>query len=367
MVLQDLARFAVCYTPNFGIAAMRLYPDKFDAHLKKNLAPVYLLYGEEPLQIMEAGDKLRAHASKNGFEERTVLQPIDDSDWLSFREAVDSLSLFAERRIIDLRLPTGKPGRAGGEALKQYCSNPADDVLLLISSGKLDRSGSSSAWFKSIDKIGVTMPAGPIPVHQLGGWVKNRLSAHGLQADNDALSLIVERVEGNLLAAQQEVERLALLFPEGVLSHENVLDAVADSARYSIADLVLAALQGQGRRALRVLAGLHDEAVAEVLVLWSLSGEVRAGARAAEACEAGVTIDSALKSAGVWQSRMPPLKKAMERHNAASWLNMLSTCTTIDRQIKGQAAGAVWDSFESLVVQLAERGKPLIPQHPAIP
>lgn len=346
---------------------MKLYPDKLGAHLKSKLAPVYLLHGDEPLQIMEAGDVIRAHAREKGFDERTVLQPVDEADWSSFREAADSMSLFAELRIIELRLPTGKPGRVGGDVLKQYCQSPPDDVLLLISAGKLDRSGTSSAWFKAIDKVGVTMAAYPVPVTQLGGWLKQRLAAQGLQAENDALALIVERVEGNMLAAQQEVERLSLLFPQGRLTQENVMDAVADSARYSIGDLSLAALKGQGRRALRVLAGLHDEAVAEVLILWSLSAEVRAGARAAEAHEAGVGLDSALKSAGVWQTRIPPLKEAISRHDARSWLSMLSACSTIDRQIKGQAEGSTRDAFESLIVQLAGSGQPLISDNPAIP
>jgi len=273
---------------------------------------------------MEAGDTLRACAREHGFDERTVIFPVDDQDWAQFREAADSLSLFAERRIIELRLPTGKPGRTGSEVLKQYCEHPPEDVLLIISSGKL-------------------------------------------QADEDALALIAERVEGNMLAAVQEVERLALLYDTGTLTRENVLDAVADSARYSIGDLSLAALQGQGARSLRVLAGLRDESVAEVLILWSLSSEIRAGARTSEAIEAGVPADKALKSAGVWQSRIPPLKQAVNRHDAKSWLSMLSQCSTIDRQIKGQAPGAVWDAFESLVVQLANRGEPVMAKNPAIP
>ena len=346
---------------------MRLYPDKLDGHLKSNLAPVYLLFGDEPLQIMEAGDRLRARAREQGFDERTVIQPMDDADWSTFREAADSLSLFSERRIIELRLPTGKPGKVGGGVLKQYCESPPDDVLLLISSGKLDRSGTNSAWFKAIDKVGINMPVYPIAVSQLGGWLKTRLALKGLHADNDALALIVERVEGNLLAARQEVERLALLYPSGNLSQSDVMDAVADSARYSIGDLSLAALQGQSRRALRVLAGLQEEAVAEVLILWALSSEIRAGARAAESREAGASLDAALKSANVWQSRAAPLKQAISRHDAASWLSMLSACSHLDRLIKGQATGSIQDAFESLVLQLAGRGEILMPVHPAIP
>lgn len=346
---------------------MKIYPDKLAAHLKSQLAPVYLLYGEEPLQIMEAEDNIRRRARENGYEERTVIQPDDDADWGRFREAADSLSLFAERRMIELRLPTGKPGKTGGEAIKHYCSSPPEDVLLLVSAGKVDRSGTSSAWFKALDKVGVTMGVYQLPVAKLGEWLKARLASHGLQAEPDALASIIERVEGNLLAAQQEVERLALLYPQGVLSRENVVDAVADSARYSIGDLASAALNGKPRRAIRVLQGLRDEAVAEVLILWALNIEVRAGARAAEAYEQGVALDSALKSAGVWPSRAASLKIAIERHDARSWLAMLSACTTIDRQIKGQAPGSVWNAFESLVLQLATKGEPVIPKNPLIP
>jgi len=344
---------------------MRLYPDKLDSHLQGNIAPVYLLFGEEPLQIMEAGDAIRARARQLGFDERTVIQPTDEADWSTFREAADSLSLFAERRIIELRLPTGKPGRVGSEVLKQYCATPPDDVLLLISAGKIDGAATKSAWFKAIDKVGVNLPVYQIPIAQLGSWLKARLAARGLQADTDALALIAERVEGNLLAAVQEVERLALLHTGGPLSRDDVLDAVADSARYSIGDLSLAALNGQAKRALRILAGLHDEAVPDVLVLYALSSEIRAGARAAEAHEAGVALDSALKSAGVWQRRIPPLKQAISRHDGKSWLQMLSACSAIDRKIKGQADGSVKDAFESLVIQLAGKGELLIPEHPA--
>ena len=348
-------------------AAMKLYPDKLDAHLSRGAAPVYLLHGDEPLQSMEIGDRLRAHAREAGFDEREVIFANEDADWAQFRESADSLSLFAEKRLIELRLMTGKPGRVGSEVLKQYCANPPDDVFLLITSAKLDRGGSSSAWFKAIDKVGVTMALYPVPSHQLPKWLADRLARRGLQASPEALSMIAERVEGNMLAAEQEVQRLALLHPSGTVSADEVLAAVADSARYSIGDLSLAALEGQPQRALRVLAGLREEAVAEVLILWSLSQEIRAATRVAEATAVGVAIDRALKAAGVWQNRAAPLKKAVARHDAAAWLHMLSACTTLDRQIKGQAAGDVWDSFSALVTQLASTGDTLISTHSSIP
>lgn len=332
---------------------MKLYPDKLDAHLARQSAPVYLLHGDEPFQLMQLGDTLRDYARNNGFDERQVLIANEEADWSSFREAADSMSLFAEKRIIELRLPTGKPGRTGGEVLKQYCANPASDVLLIITSAKLDRGGSSSAWFKAIDKIGVTIAVWPIEPAKLNRWLSDQLAKHGLVATPEAVSLITERVEGNMLAAAQEVERLALLYPKGELSAEQVLSAVADSARYSIADLVQSALAGQSARAIRIVRGLREEAVAPVLILWALSQEIRSGARAAEAHERGVSVDAALKGAGVWQSRAAPLKASMARHTAASWLSMLAATAHLDRLVKGHAAGDVWDSFESLCVQLS--------------
>ncbi len=332
---------------------LKLYPDKLADHLSRQTAPVYLLYGDEPFQLMQLGDQMRAHAKASGFEERQVIHASDDSDWALFRESADSMSLFSERRIIELRMQTGKPGRTGGEVLKQYCANPAADVLLIISAGKLDRSGTSSAWFKAIDKVGVTIGVWPIAAKQLLVWLKARLQSQGLQATPEAIALIAERTEGNLLAANQEVERLSLLYPEGQLSAEQVLAAVADSARYSINDLTEAALAGRAARCLHVLEGLRDEAVPPVLVLWSLNQEIRSATRAAEAIAQGVPVDKAIKGAGVWASRIPPLKNALSRHDAQAWLKMLSKTSLLDRQIKGQASGNVWDSFAELCLLLA--------------
>ncbi len=332
---------------------MKLYPDKIDAHLQRQSAPVYLLHGDEPYQLMQIGDKLRVYAKNSGFDERQVIVATEDADWAQFREAADSMSLFAEKRLIELRLPTGKPGRTGSEILKQYCLNPADDVLLLITSAKLDRGAASSAWFKAIDKVGVTIAVWPLDVQNLKRWIETKLAGQGLQATEEAVALITARVEGNMLAASQEIERLALLHPAGSLSADDVLAAVADSARYSIADLVQAALQGQSVRTVKIIRGLRGEAVAPVMVLWTLAGEIRSGTRAAEAHEKGMALDAALKSAQVWQSRVAPLKQAIKRHDARSWLSMLSASTMLDRVIKGHAQGDVWDELESLCMQLA--------------
>ena len=334
--------------------AVKLYPDKLDAHLAKGGSSLYLVHGDEPYQLGRIGDRLRAHAKAAGFAEREVVVANEDADWARFRESADSLSLFAERRLIELRIPTGKPGRVGGETLKDYAADPPPDVLLVVTSARLDRSGTGSAWFKAIDKVGVTIAVQPLPAAQLPAWLGHRLRERGLLPSPAALDLVAERVEGNLLAASQEVERLALLHPAGELDVDQVLASVADSARYSLPDLVLAALQGQPARALRVLGGLREEAVAETLVLWALAQEIRAAARAAETIAAGGSSDAALKSAGVWQNRVGPLKLALERHpDPALWLGLLATTAEVDRQIKGQGEGDAWDTLAALVARLA--------------
>ena len=306
---------------------------------------------------MEVGDQLREHARKQGFDERQVFYAQDDSDWRAFRQAVDSRSLFAERRLIEVRLPTGKPGRMGGEQLKAYCQNPAPDVLLLVISAKLDRGGKSSAWFKAMDKVGVTIEVYPVTQRELPRWLDARCQRYGLTAEQTALDLVAERVEGNLLAAAQEVERLSLLYPNARLTPDDVLAAVSDSARYSINDLSAAALAGDAARAVRIVRGLRDEATASVLVLWALSADIRSASRAAEAIAERVPEDKALKAAGVWSSRVGPVKTALKRHSVASWLHMLQRCAEIDRMIKGQEPGDVWDAFMALSACLAGNGE----------
>jgi len=354
------ASCGIIYGPRQKVFRLKLYPDKLSAHLQQKTAPVYFLHGDEPLQIMELGDQMRAHARDTGFDERQVFYANEDADWTSFREAADSMSLFAERRLIEVRFPTGKPGRVGGEQLKAYCQNPAPDVLLLITSTKLDRGGKSSAWFKAIDKAGVTIEVYPVAAKDLPRWLTARFKQHGMKADSAALELISERVEGNLLAAAQEVERLALLHPGAVLSPDDVLAAVSDSSRYSINDLASAALAGDAARSVRIVRGLKEEAIAPVLVLWALSSEIRSAARAAEAIAERVPEDKALKAAGVWSSRVAPLKVALKRHSVASWLHMLHQTAEIDRMVKGQEPGDVWDAFTALSACLAGNGETLL-------
>lgn len=339
---------------------MRLKPDQLERHLEKGLAPVYLLAGDEPLQLMEAADAVRAAARVHGYTEREVFVVEKGFDWGAIEAASDSLSLFAEQRIIELRLPTGKPGTQGAKMLEAYAGRPAADTLLMVHAGKLDKSAQNSKWLKALEKAGVMVQVWPLSLSETAGWIARRLRARGMEPDEPAVRLLAERVEGNLLAAAQEVEKLALLRGAGPLDAEGVLEAVSDAARYTIYDLADAALAGDGARAVHVLNGLRGEGVDAVLVLWALSREVRSLTDIAEKLDAGVPQAQAMKA--VWSRRAPLVKKALSRHRAAGWRRLLAHCARTDRVIKGQAAGSAWDELLQLTTGVA--GRPLFGRRP---
>jgi len=232
---------------------MQLRADGLDAHLAKTLAPVYAVHGDEPLLALEAADAVRAAARKRGFSEREVFEAGRGFDWSSFRGSLGSLSLFATKRIVELRLPNGKPGTQGGEALAAYCAQPAADTLLLISLPRVDRTTQNAAWFRGVVDAGVLVDIWPLERTRLPAWIAERLARQGQKASRDVLEFLAARVEGNLLAAHQEVQKLALLAPEGELSFDTVRDAVADVARFDTNVAAEALVKGETVRYLRVL------------------------------------------------------------------------------------------------------------------
>jgi DNA polymerase III subunit delta len=335
---------------------MRLKPDQLARHLEKGLAPVYLLTGDEPLQLTEAADAVRAAARAQGYTEREVFTVEKGFDWGQVSAASDSLSLFAERRILEVRLPTGKPGTQGAKVLEDCAARPAEDTLLMVHAGKLERGAQNSRWVKALEQAGVMVQVWPLSLSETAGWIARRLRAHGLVPDEQAVRLLAERVEGNLLAAAQEVEKLALLRGEGPLDADGVLEAVSDAARYTIYDLADAALAGDCARAVHVLSGLRGEGVEGILILWALTREVRQLTDIAERIDAGVPAAQAMQ--GVWAKRAPLVKKALARHRAPGWQALLARCALTDRVIKGQAPGSAWDELLQLILGMA--GRPLL-------
>jgi len=332
---------------------MKLRYEQLDSHLQQGLQPIYLLSGDEPLQVMEAGDAIRRTAREQGFADREVLHVEGGFDWGNLLAASDSMSLFAEQRLIELRMPSGKPGKEGGKVLVEYAANPPPDTLLLITCGKLDRSAQNSKWYKSLDKAGVTLIAWPVEPKALPGWVMHRMRSRGMQPTPEAAQMLAERVEGNMLAAAQEVEKLLLLYGESAIDADQVEQGVADSARYDIFELVDTALLGDTVRTARVVEGLRGEGVEPVLVLWAMLREIRAMAQMADALQQGGSVDAVMEQQRVWNKRKAPVRAGLQRHNLKRWQLLLRRAGRIDRMIKGIESGNPWDELLQLALLMA--------------
>lgn len=337
---------------------MRLSPEQLSSHLQKTLLPVYLVTGDEPLQSMEAMDALRAAARERGHAVREVLEVNREFNWGQLNDAANSMSLFAEKRILELRLPSGAPGAEGGQALVEYAGRPADDAVLLIQAGKVDSRSQSAKWFTALDRIGAVITVWPVKPGALPQWLQQRLLSHGLQLDREAIALLASRVEGNLLSAAQEVEKLALLYGTAdgqrgpvKLDLRQVADAVADSARYSVYDLVDAAAGGDAARSVRILNGLREEGVACPLILWALSNEIRNLSQMAYRLAAGESQGNVLSQ--VWESRKRVVAAALKRLPVATWGILLQRCLRADRVIKGSLPGREWDELLQICLGMA--------------
>lgn len=342
---------------------MKLAPAQLGKHLQGPLAPVYVISGDDPLLCQEAADAIRAAARQQGFDERQVFSADANFDWGTLLQAGASMSLFAEKRLLELRLPSGKPGDKGAAAFIEYCSRPAEDTLLLVSLPKLDGSAQKTKWGKALIEGEQTqfIQIWPVDANQLPQWIRQRLSQAGLSANQDAVDLIAARVEGNLLAAAQEIEKLKLMAEGGQITAETVQAAVADSARFDVFGLVDAVLNGEAAHALRILEGLRGEGVEPPVILWALSRELRALANMSLQYSQGTPLDKVFSQARppVWDKRKPLMSKALQRYSAPRWAQLLLDAQRIDAQIKGQATGSPWSSLSRLSLLMAGQRLPL--------
>jgi len=338
---------------------MKLRPDQISSHLQKQLAPIYLIGGDEPLQIQESCDAIRAAAREQGYTEREVMTVERGFAWEEIMQAADSMSLFGDKKILELNMPTGKPGDQGGKVFRAYADRPAEDTLLMVICGKLDAATLRTKWAQELEKAGVLIQVWPIEAARLHDWVQTRMRQRGLQASNEAISILVERVEGNMLAAAQEIDKLLLLYGPTRLEAEAVADAVADSARYSIYNLVDIALTGRADKTLHMLNGLRAEGVDPVLVLWALSREVRSLSNMARDVRKGTGIEAVLSQQRVWERRKPIVREALKRHGLGRWYGFLQHCAKIDRTIKGLELGKPWDELLQLGLSIAGK-QPII-------
>ncbi len=336
---------------------MKLPPAQLAKHLQGPLAPVYVVSGDEHLLCQEACDAIRSACRQQDFSERQVLNVETGFDWGQLIEAGASLSLFAEKRLLELRIPNGKPGDKGAAALIDYLARPAEDTVLLITLPKLDGNTQKTKWAKALidGKQVQFLQIWPVDAQQLPQWIRQRLSSAGLAADQDAVELIAARIEGNLLAAAQEIEKLKLVAEADRVTVETVQAAVADSARYDVFGLIDAALLGQPEHILQILTGLRGEGVEAPVILWAVAREVRQLANIAQQYSQGVPLDRAFSQARppVWDKRKPLVSKALQRHDAAGWQRLLISAQHIDEQIKGQAEGDPWIGLTNLCLQLS--------------
>lgn len=336
---------------------MKLKVEQLDAQLKKPLASVWLVSGDEPLLVDEACRKIRQAARAQGYDERQSYQSEQHFDWKGWMAGFDSLSLFSNRRLIEMRLPTGKPGLEGGKTLEAWAANPPADTLLLVTMPKPDKDNAKSKWLAALDAAGVMLQTAPPPIERLPDWIGERLARHGLKTDRETLAWLAARVEGNLLAAHQEIEKLALLLPPGQMDRETVRGAVADVARYDAADLTDAFIKGDAARFCRVLDGLQAEGEGLPLVLTFMGNEVRLLYRLAAAQARGENLAGLMQQYRVWDSRQSLVQRALQRAGPAKLALAMRGLARLDRAAKGLLREDAWDELKQLGLALMNQGR----------
>ena len=332
---------------------MKVSPESLSHHLAQGLAPLYVIQGDAMLLAIEAADSLSAAARSAGYDERSVLIAERGFNWAELRNAGCSQSLFSTRKLIELRIPSGKPGNEGAQALQDYCQHLQPDTVTVISLPRLDGEATKSKWVAALTEKGVVIPADEIPPAALPTWIAERLKRQGQQTDADTLAFLAEKVEGNLLAAFQEIQKLALLYPAGHLTFEQVKDAVMDVARYDVFKLSEAMLSGDMARFAHILEGLRAEGTAPVLVLWSLVEEIRAVSRVVLAIKRGANAAQALRDARVWGVRQKWVERAARRFSRPVAERALRQAAFLDKVVKGLRPGDAWDELLQLGMRCA--------------
>ena len=358
---------------------MQLRLDQLSAHLSKGagaLKPIYTLHGDEPLLAQEAGDAIRAAARAAGYTERQV-HTVSGAhfDWSSLLGAASEMSLFGDKQLIDIRIPSGKPGKDGSQTLQQYCTTVQgnDDLITLITLPRLDKTQQNSAWFTALDATGLTLRCDPLERAQLPLWIAQRLSAQGQQvepgeAGQRTLAFFADRVEGNLVAAHQEILKLGLLHPPGTLTLEHIEEAVVDVARFNVFKLSEAVLSGQIERTLRMIDGLQAEGEAAVLVHWALAEDILALYRARNAVDAGKPLPMALRELRVWGPRERLFERILPQTRTAALARLVAHASTVDGIVKGlrhpQWPEDGWEALRRLALELAQTVQGVTPSAP---
>jgi DNA polymerase-3 subunit delta len=332
---------------------VKLTPQQLNSHLSSGVAPLYLVSGDEPLLVGEVLDAIRASAAQQGYADREVHVVERSFDWGGLDAGLQNLSLFASRRIVELRLPTGKPGDQGARFLTRVAGEAIPDTIILVSTPALDSKTAKSKWASTLMREGVSIPLRRPDSAAMPAWISARLKKVGLTGDSEALELLAARVEGNLLAAKQEIDKLVLLAGEGRVTVDTVRMSVADGARFDVFQLTDAALAGNCKRAARILGSLEREGVAAPLVMWSLARDATLVADVVLRRDAGVSVGKAMNDAGVWRSQQSQIGRAARSHNSATARKLIQTASSTERIVKGARAGQPWNALMELTFALA--------------
>lgn len=318
-----------------------------------SLASVHLISSDETLLVQEARDALIKRARKAGFSGHEYHTVDRSFKWDQLYSATHAISMFDDKSIIELRMPTGKPGTPGSKALVNYCAQPVSDKLLLIITGKLEAATKKSKWFKAVESAGKAEIIWPIDLQRMPAWVEQRLREAELQTDRAGVKLIIDATEGNLLATAQEIEKLRLLHGAGKLSADQIADAISDNARFDVFKLVDSLHGGSAAHSLRVLSRLRQEGAEPTLIVWAIARELRTLINIKFALQQGTAGALAMKQNGVWDKRQPLIKQSLKRHSLDTLKQTLRQCETIDLTIKGLNKANVWDELSQVVLRWA--------------
>jgi DNA polymerase III subunit delta len=333
---------------------MRLRPEQLEVHLQRSaLSPIYFVSGDEPLQKLECIDQIRLAGRAQAYDERLVFNVDKSFDWDSINQATGNLSLFSNRRIIELRMASPKPGKEGGRILLEYVEQLNEDNLLIISSDKMDKSVQNTKWLKAVEKAGALIQVWPINPAQLPGWIQTRVQAKQKRITLDAARLIAQRVEGNLLAARQEIEKLVLLIDKEDIDIEDVINAVADSSRFDVFDMIESAFLGNSDRTLLMLNGLRNEGTEPMALFGAFMWEFRRLCSIAHQHDAGANLESLFSSYRIWDQKKRPMNAVLKRHSTKSLDRLLNYCATIDKNLKSSQKLQAWDQFNTLLLAIA--------------
>lgn len=332
---------------------MRINPEQLSRHLQKQLAPLYTVFGDELLLAIEAADLIRTRARQADYIEREIFTIDHHFNWADLRQSSSSLSLFGERRIMDIRIPSGKPGIQGSAAIEAYCRSLPPDTVTLVALPRIDKQGSASKWFQALEKTGVMIPVSPVERGRLPAWIGQRLEMQEQSAAPETLQFLADKVEGNLLAAHQELKKLALLYPAGMLSFSQVKDAVLDVARYDVFKLSNAMMAADTVRYTRILEGLQGEGTALPFIVVTLAGQIRSLITILKGRDSGKPLMQLMNQARVWGDQQKVVESAVSRLSAKQLVQALLHTAKIDRISKGAAQGDAWDELLQLGLRFA--------------